>query len=417
MNMVFAHRMDNSKPPLVVPTLLVPLHNHSCAETAAPLPSQDLTELSPEHSWRSNGTDPQYGPSPGEVAAASTFFGALWLLSVFGNSLVCLVIHRSRRTQSTTNYFVVSLACADLLVSVASTPFVLLQFSTGHWTLGSATCRAVRYFQYLTPGVQIYVLLSICIDRFYTIVYPLSFKVSREKAKKMIAASWIFEATFVTPVLFFYGSSWDNHCNYFLPSSWEGSAYTVIHFLVSFVIPCILIILFYQKVIKYIWRIGTDGRTVRRTTNVVPRTKVRTIEMLLILNLLFLVSWLPFHVAQLWHPQERDGKQSSLVFTAVTWLSFSSSASKPTLYSIYNANFRRGMKETFCMSSMKCYRSNAYTITTSSRMAKKNYVGISEIPPSARTVTKDSIYDSFDREAKEKKLAWPINSNPPNTFV
>jgi len=75
------------------------------------------------------------------------------------------------------------------------------------------------------------------------------------------------------------------------------------------------------------------------------------------------------------------------------------------------------MKETFCMSSMKCYRSNAYTITTSSRMAKKNYVGISEIPPSARTITKDSIYDSFDREAKGKKLAWPINSNPPNTFV
>lgn len=59
MNMVFAHRMDNSKPPLVVPTLLVPLHNHSCAETTTPLPSRDLTELSPEHSWRSNRTDPQ----------------------------------------------------------------------------------------------------------------------------------------------------------------------------------------------------------------------------------------------------------------------------------------------------------------------------------------------------------------------
>jgi G protein-coupled receptor 19 len=66
---------------------------------------------------------------------------------------------------------------------------------------------------------------------------------------------------------------------------------------------------------------------------------------------------------------------------------------------------------------MKCYRSNAYTITTSSRMAKKNYVGISEIPPMAKSITKDAIYDSFDREAKEKKLAWPINSNPPNTFV
>uniref|UniRef100_A0A8C0CUM3 G-protein coupled receptors family 1 profile domain-containing protein n=1 Tax=Balaenoptera musculus TaxID=9771 RepID=A0A8C0CUM3_BALMU len=86
---------------------------------------------------RSNGTDLRDRPNPGEVATASIFFGALWLFSVFGNSLVCLVIHRSRRTQSTTNYFVVSLACADLLISVAGMPFVLLQFTTGRWALGS----------------------------------------------------------------------------------------------------------------------------------------------------------------------------------------------------------------------------------------------------------------------------------------
>lgn len=415
--MVFAHRMDPDQPPVVTATPLAPLQNHSCVEGAEALLPHGLTELHEDPSWMSNSTDLQYELHPGEVATASIFFGALWLFSIFGNSLVCLVIHRSRRTQSTTNYFVVSMACADLLISVASTPFVLLQFTTGRWTLGSAMCKVVRYFQYLTPGVQIYVLLSICIDRFYTIVYPLSFKVSREKAKKMIAASWALDAAFVTPVFFFYGSSWDSHCNYFLPPSWEGTAYTVIHFLVGFVIPSLLIILFYQKVIKYIWRIGTDGRTLRRTMNIVPRTKVKTVKMFLLLNLVFLLSWLPFHVAQLWHPHEQDYKKSSLVFTAVTWVSFSSSASKPTLYSIYNANFRRGMKETFCMSSMKCYRSNAYTITTSSRMAKRNYVGISEIPPVSRTLTKDSVYDSFDREAREKKLAWPINSNPPNTFV
>ncbi|NXG95139.1 GPR19 protein, partial [Stercorarius parasiticus] len=240
---------------------------------------------------------------------------------------------------------------------------------------------------------------------------------SREKAKKMILASWLFDAVFASPAFFFYGSNSDDHCNFFLPSSWEGAIYSIIHLLVVFLIPSVLIILFYQKVIKYIWRIGTDGMTVRRTMNIVPRTKVKTIKMFLMLNSVFLLSWLPFYVVQLWHPQETDYRKSSLVFLAITWISFSSSASKPTLYSVYNANFRRGMKETCCMSAMKCYRSNAYTITTSSRIAKKNHVGIAEIPAPAKTVTKDSIYDAFNREAKEKKLAWPIQSNPPNTFV
>ncbi|KAM9390173.1 putative G-protein coupled receptor 19 [Phaethornis superciliosus] len=409
--------MDNSSGPFLPPTLLILLQNKSYPETSIPPAAYKITESPTGPSSSRNHTVLHYELRPGEIAAASMVLGVLWLVSVFGNSLVCLVIHRSRRTQSTTNYFVVSLACADLLSSVVSMPFVLLQFTWGRWVLGNGVCKLVRYIQYLTPGVQIYVLLSICVDRFYTIIYPLSFKVSREKAKKMILASWLFDAVFASPIFFFYGSNSEDHCNFFLPSSWEGATYGIIQLLVVFLIPYILIIFFYQKVIKYIWRIGTDGRTVRRTMNTVPRAKVKTIKMFLMLNSLFLLSWLPFYVVQLWHPQETDYRKSSLVFLAITWISFSSSASKPTLYSLYNANFRRGMKETFCMSAMKCYRSNAYTITTSSRIAKKNHVGIAEITAPAKTITKDSIYDAFNREAKEKKLAWPIQSNPPNTFV
>ncbi|XP_010154704.1 PREDICTED: probable G-protein coupled receptor 19 [Eurypyga helias] len=409
--------MGNSSGPSVLPTLLLLLQNKSYPEPSVPPVGYEMMESPVGPSSGRNHSVLQYHLRPGEKAAASMVLGVLWLVSVLGNSLVCLVIHRSRKTQSTTNYFVVSMACADLLVSFASTPFVLLQLTYGRWRLGNVLCKLVRYTQYLTPGVQIYVLLSICVDRFYTIVYPLSFKVSREKAKKMILASWLFNAVLASPTFFFYSSNSHHHCNFFLPDSWEGAVYGSIHLSVVFVIPSLLIILFYQKVIKYIWRIGTDGRTVRRTMNIVPRTKVKTIKMFLALNLVFLLSWLPYYVAQLWHPQETDYRSSSLLFLVIIWISFSSSASKPTLYSIYNANFRRGMKETFCMSAMKCYRSNAYTITTSSRLAKKNHVGIAEIPAPAKTVTKDSIYDAFNREEKEKKLAWPILSNPPNTFV
>ncbi|NXS53302.1 GPR19 protein, partial [Brachypteracias leptosomus] len=370
----FAHPMGNSSVPLVLPMLLLLLQNKSYPETSDPPVDYEMTESLQGPSSSRNHSILQYELELGEIAAAGMVLGALWLVSIFGNSLVCLVIHRSRRTQSTTNYFVVSMACADLLISVTSVPFVLLQFTHSSWMLGNGMCKLVRYVQYLTPGVQIYILLSICVDRFYTIVYPLSFKVSREKAKKMILASWLFVALSASPAFVFYGSNSDSHCNFFLPTSWEGAIYGILHLLVVFVIPSILIILFYQKVIKYIWRIGTDGRTVRRTMNTVPRTKVKTIKMFLMLNLVFLLSWLPFYVVQLWHPQETDYRKSSLVFLVITWISFSSSASKPILYSVFNANFRRGMKETCCMSAMKCYRSNAYTITTTSRIGKKNHV-------------------------------------------
>lgn len=382
-------------------------------------PSTASCSLQGAPSGASNTSSSSYELTVGEVVALGLVFGVLWLVSILGNTLVCLVIHRSRRTQSTTNYFVVSMACADLLLSLGCAPFVLLQVASGRWPLSAAACRAVRYLQHLCPGVQVYVLLSISVDRFYTIVYPLSFKVSREKAKKMIAASWLFDAAFVSPCLFFYGSSGSSHCDFFLPHSWGGVAYGALHLLLGLLVPVGLIVSFYQRVVRYIWRISADGHSVRRTMNIVPRTKVKTIKMFLMLNSVFFLTWTPFFLVQLLHPRDPAGgsREGLLFFSAIVWVSFSSTASKPTLYSVYNANFRRGMRETFCMSSMKCYRSNAYTITASSRMAKKNHVGVVDLPVQSKTLAKDALYDTFDRDAKEKKMAWPTTSNPPNTFV
>ncbi|AWO98369.1 putative G-protein coupled receptor 19 [Scophthalmus maximus] len=422
--MVYAQSSLGVNPSLYSPSFTHQMSfNFSVRENStvlATLPTTPLCSLEGSSSGQTNRTHTSYELTSGEVAILGLVFAVLWLISILGNALVCLVIHRSRRTQSTTNYFVVSMACADLLMSLGCAPFVLLQVASGRWPLSAAACKAVRYLQHLCPGVQVYVLLSISVDRFYTIVYPLSFKVSREKAKKMILASWLFDAAFISPCLFFYGStSTDSHCEFFLPDSWGSIAYAAVHLLFGFLGPVALIVSFYQRVVRYIWRISADGHSVRRTMNIVPRTKVKTIRMFLMLNSVFFLAWTPFYVAQLWHPRESDApsRQGLLFFTAIAWVSFSSTASKPTLYSVYNANFRRGMRETFCMSSMKCYRSNAYTITASSRVAKKNYIGVVDLPVQAKTVAKDSVHDTFGREVREKKVAWLTNANPPNTFV
>ncbi|NXL33463.1 GPR19 protein, partial [Glaucidium brasilianum] len=369
-----AHSMANSTAPVLLPLLPFLLQNKNYPETSTPPAAYEETGSSmvPSSGW--NHTALQYDLRPGEIAVAAMVWAVLWLFSIFGNSLLCLVIHRSRKTPHSTNYFVVSMACADLLLSMASAPFLLLHLTYGSWMLGNFICKLARYVQYFTPAVQIDMLLWISITRFYTVFYPLSFKVSREKGKKMILASWLLGAAFAAPAFIFYGSSSDHHCPFFPPDSLQGAAYGITHLVLVFLIPASITILFYQRLIVYIWRAGIEDGTVRRTMDIVPRRKVKTTKMFLVLNTVFLLSWLPFYVLQLWHPQETDGSKSSLVFLAITWLSFSCSAAKPALYCIYNANIRRGLKELCCMSAMKYYRSNAYTITTSSRIGKTNHV-------------------------------------------
>lgn len=55
----------------------------------------------------------------------------LILAIIFGNVLVCLAVLRERTLQTTTNYLVVSLAVADLLVATLVMPWVVyLEVST-----------------------------------------------------------------------------------------------------------------------------------------------------------------------------------------------------------------------------------------------------------------------------------------------
>lgn len=61
---------------------------------------------------------------------------ALILVIVFGNSLVCVAVLRERALQTTTNYLVVSLAVADLLVATLVMPWVVyLEVSELRWGL------------------------------------------------------------------------------------------------------------------------------------------------------------------------------------------------------------------------------------------------------------------------------------------
>ncbi|NXP27981.1 GPR19 protein, partial [Scytalopus superciliaris] len=371
----FAQSMDNSSNPFLLATLLILLQNVSNPETSTSPAGYEMTESPPTGPGSSrNHTLLDYGLTPGEIAAASMVWGVLWLVSVLGNFLICLVIHRSRRTQSTTNYFVVSMACADLLSTVMSAPFLLLQLTYGRWILGNGMCKLVRYIQYLTPEVQIHLLFTMGVIQRYSLIYPLSFKMTREKAKKTILASLLCGALWASPACFLYGSNSDHHCNFFLPHSCEGVSSSISDLAVLlFIVQSIYTVCFYKELFTYIWRKGIENMTGRRTKKIISR-KVKTVKMFLIFSSVFLLSWLPFYMVQVWHPQETDYRNSSLVFLATTWISFSSSASKPILFYIYNADFRRRMKEICCLSARKYHRSNTFTITTSSRTTRKYHV-------------------------------------------
>jgi len=89
----------------------------------------DVSRLEPGPNPWSNGSDDVDDDSrvDGEV---SMRWNMLWLLAVIvatgaGNLLVCAAVVRERALQNMANYFLMSLAIADLLVSVTVMPIAM----------------------------------------------------------------------------------------------------------------------------------------------------------------------------------------------------------------------------------------------------------------------------------------------------
>ena len=60
------------------------------------------------------------------IVIYSLAYSIVFLLGILGNSLVVSVVYRNPRMHSVTNYFIVNLAIADILVCVFCLPITLL---------------------------------------------------------------------------------------------------------------------------------------------------------------------------------------------------------------------------------------------------------------------------------------------------
>lgn len=62
------------------------------------------------------------------------------VLTIIGNSMVVLAVLKNRNLQNTTNYFLMSLAIADMLVAILVMPFSVTYELIGYFPFGKVLC-------------------------------------------------------------------------------------------------------------------------------------------------------------------------------------------------------------------------------------------------------------------------------------
>lgn len=97
-----------------------------------------------------------------------------------------------KQLQTISNYFLFSLAIADLIIGVISIPIFTVNFIMREWPFGPMICDAWLAIDYLASNASVMNLLVISFDRYFSVTRPLSYRARRttKKAALMITLAW-----------------------------------------------------------------------------------------------------------------------------------------------------------------------------------------------------------------------------------
>ncbi|UJR37928.1 hypothetical protein I4U23_030614 [Adineta vaga] len=173
------------------------------------------------------------------------------IIGIIGNLLVCLAIATERRLQNRTNWFLFSLALADMLISGLVIPLAVIKEFTGYWMLGSALCDFWIFLDVCSSTSSIMHIVVISLDRYLAINDPLNTRHRQQKCKilLLIVLIWTIAILLSSPMIIL-GAINPNNIIINRQCSIYNRFFVIYGSVVSFVIPLIIVIITYVLTIR-----------------------------------------------------------------------------------------------------------------------------------------------------------------------
>ncbi|XP_044757383.1 neuropeptide SIFamide receptor-like [Coccinella septempunctata] len=314
----------------------------------------------------------------------------VFAIGLVGNFFVIAVVFRSPRMRTVTNFFIVNLAVADILVIVFCLPATLMSNIFVPWVLGWWMCKTVPYIQGVSVAASVYSLIAVSLDRFLAIWWPMKCQITKRRARFMILLIWFIALTTTIPwaiffdlVVIFSDAPDVQLCIEVWPDAMDGALYFLVaNMMFCYILPMILITMCYVLIWIKVWRrdIPTDTKDAQME-RMQQKSKVKVVKMLVVVVILFVVSWLPLYVIfariKLGGDIEPWEEEVLPIATPIAqWLGASNSCINPILYAFFNKKYRRGfiaiIKSRKCCGRLRYYETVAM-MSSSTSMRKSSH--------------------------------------------
>lgn len=212
-----------------------------------------------------------------------------------GGLLWC-VCFRTRRWSSMVIYLS-NLAAADLLYVLSLPPLIISNAMGDLWPFGDITCKAVRFFFFVNLHCSMLFLTCVSVHRFIGVCYPLeTVRIgTRRLALFASASAWLLAVTELLPTLYYSHTGFINNITVCFemvnPAQFKVYfPYGVFLTIVGFLIPFLVVIFCYCSVLKVLCSRALNSRR--------NDWRNKSLRTLLLVCLLFVVFFLPYHIAR-----------------------------------------------------------------------------------------------------------------------
>ncbi|KAM9782638.1 gonadotropin-releasing hormone II receptor-like [Neosynchiropus ocellatus] len=261
---------------------------------------------------------------------------------------------RGQRLASHLRPLILSLVSADLMMTFVVMPLDMVWNVTVQWYGGDVLCKLLCFLKLFAMQASAFILVVISLDRQHAILHPLDALSAHHRNRRMLLLAWSLSLLFASPQLFIFRATRVDGVDFTqcathgsFSGHWQETLYNMFHFFTLYIVPLLVMSCCYTRILLHInqqhLRNKAGESYLRRSgTDIIPKARMKTLKMTVVIVLSFVVCWTPYYLLGIWYWFQPQMLQITPEYVHHALFVFGNlnTCCDPVIYGFYTPSFR-----------------------------------------------------------------------------